>query len=93
MQELKLRYQKYVKLTDKALKIIKIKKGLDKQQLKVAKDILDLAGMYFNDARYFNGKGQIINAFAAVNYSHAFLDAGVRMKLFDVKDNKLFMVD
>ena len=93
MRELKLRYEKYVKLTEKALKIVKIKKGLSKEQVNTARDILDLAGMYFNDSRYFRSKGEIINAFAAVNYSHAFLDAGVRMKLFDVKDNKLFMVD
>jgi len=93
MRELKLKYDKYIKLTEKALKVVKIKKGLGKEHIDIAKDILDLAGMYFNDARYFNGKGQLINAFAAVNYSHAFLDAGVRMKLFDVKDNKLFMVD
>lgn len=93
MKELKDRYVKYLKMTEKALKIIKIKKGLTKEDIKTAKDLLDLSGMYFNDARYFHSKGEIVNAFAAVNYSHAFLDAGVRMKLFDVKDNKLFMVD
>ncbi len=93
MKELKERYTKYAKMTEKALKLIKIKKGLTKEQIKIAKDILDLSGMYFNDARYFNSKGEVVNAFAAVNYSHAFLDAGVRMRLFDVKDNKLFMVD
>tara|TARA_Y100000310_G_C20687231_1_gene819867 strand:+ start:3162 stop:3305 length:144 start_codon:yes stop_codon:yes gene_type:complete len=38
-------------------------------------------------------KGDIINAFAAVNYAHAFLDAGARLKVFDVHNSKLFMVD
>lgn len=93
MKELVSRYNKYIKLTEKALSIVKIKKGMSKEMVDVAKDILDLAEMYFNDARYFNGKGNLVNAFAAVNYSHAFLDAGVRMKLFDVSDNRLFMVD
>ena len=93
MDDLEKRYSKYVKLTEKALKIVKLKKGLSKEQIEIAKDILDLAGMYFNDARYFRSKNEVVNAFAAVNYSHAFLDAGVRMKLFDVSDNKLFMVD
>ena len=93
MEELAQRYNKYIKLTEKALKLVKLKKGMSKEQIEIANDILDLAGMYFNDARYFNSKGEVVNAFAAVNYSHAFLDAGVRMKLFDVKDSKLFMVD
>jgi hypothetical protein len=34
-----------------------------------------------------------VNAFGAVCYSHAFLDIGARIGLFDVDDNQLFMVD
>lgn len=93
MKELETRYKKYIKLTEKALSVIKIKKGLDKESVEKAKDVLDLAGMYFNDARYFHGKGNLVNAFAAINYSHAFLDAGVRMGLFEASDSSLFMVD
>ena len=85
--------KKYFDLTGRALKKIKIKVPEDVNLKKVADDFLDLAERYYKDARYFEEKGDIVNAFAAVTYAHAFLDAGARLGVFDVKDNKLFMVD
>ena len=39
-------------------------------------------------------KGDLVNAFAALNYAHGWLDAGARLGLFDVDgDNVLFTVD
>ena len=38
-------------------------------------------------------KGNIVNAFAALNYAHGWLDAGARLGIFDVHDSKLFTVD
>ena len=81
---------KYFELTSKALKKVKI---VEKHK-KEAEDFLDLAQRYFDDARYFEKKGDLVNAYGAVVYSHAFLDAGARLGFFDVgKDNELFMVD
>ena len=81
---------KYFELTSKALKKVKI---VEKHR-KEAADFLDLAQRYFDDAKYFEKKGDIVNAYGAVVYSHAFLDAGARLGFFDVgKDNKMFMVD
>ena len=81
---------KYFELTSKALKKIKI---VDKHK-KEAEDFLDLAQRYFDDAKYFESLGDLVNAFGAVVYSHAFLDAGARLGFFDVgKDSELFMVD
>lgn len=88
-KELKERLDKYLKLTKKALKVIKI----NKDNKEIAEDLLDLAKRYYQDALYFKEKNQLINAFAAVNYSHAFLDAGCRVKAFKNKNNSLFMVD
>ena len=34
-----------------------------------------------------------VNAFAALNYAHGWLDSGARIGLFDVKDSRLFTVD
>ena len=84
----------YFIVTEKALKKVKINKKnvkFDKEQ--IAGDFLDMAKRYFEDAKYFEKKGDKITAFAALNYAHAFLDAGARIKVFDVKDSKLFMVD
>ena len=88
--EIEKKLQKYFELTSKALKKVKI---VDKHR-KEAEDFLDLAQRYYDDAKYFEKKGDLINAYGAVVYSHAFLDAGARLGFFDVgKDNELFMVD
>ena len=81
---------KYFELTAKALKKVKI---VEKHR-KEAEDLLDLAQKYYDDAKFFEKKGDLINAFGAVCYSHAFLDVGARLGFFDVGgDSKLFMVD
>lgn len=81
---------KYFELTSLALKKVKI---VEKHK-KEAEDLLDLAKRYYDDAKFFEKKGDLMNAFGAVCYSHAFLDIGARLGFFDVgNDNKLFMVD
>lgn len=82
--------ENYLELTSRALQKVKIAE----KRAKEAEDILDLAQRYFNDAKYFKDKGDIISAYGAVVYAHAFLDVGARLGIFDVgSDNKLFMVD
>ena len=59
-----------------------------------AKDFMDMAERYYSDAKHFESKGEIVTAFAALNYAHGWLDAGARLGLFDVDgDNVLFTVD
>jgi len=61
---------------------------------KNAEDLLDLSKRYFSDAKHFQDKEDLLNAFGAICYAHAFLDSGARIGLFDVQgDNRLFMVD
>ena len=82
--------KKYFELTSLALKKVKI---VEKHR-KEAEDLLDLAQRYFDDAKFFEKKEDLVNAFGAICYSHAFLDIGARLGFFDVgKDNKMFMVD
>ena len=40
----------------------------------------------------FQDKGDLVNSFAAINYAHGWLDSGVRLDVFDVKDDKLFTI-
>jgi len=57
----------------------------------IAEDFLNMARSYYEDAKHFRANGDMINAFAAVNYAHGWLDAGARLGLFDVGgDWKLF---
>ena len=88
-QTLNQKLAKYFSLTSLALKKVKIVEEHRKQ----AEDLLDLAQRYFDDAKFFEKKGDLVNAFGAVCYSHAFLDVGARLGFFDVgKDSKMFMV-
>ncbi len=63
--------------------------SLDKER----EDFLDMIKRYISDAEHFAEKGDKINAFAALNYAHGWLDAGARIGIFDVHDSKLFTVD
>ncbi len=89
-KELGEKIEKYEKLTSKALK--KSKKAIIKGKEKEAKEIIDMVSDYLSDAKYFKTKKDKINAFAALNYAHGWLDAGVRLNIFKVKDNKLFTI-
>ena len=40
----------------------------------------------------FEENKDFVNAFAALNYAHGWLDSGVRLDIFEVKDDKLFTV-
>jgi len=81
---------KYKGLTSKALSIAK--NSIVKTKLKQAKEIIEMASNYLSDAEYFEQKGDLINAFAALNYAHGWLDSGARLGIFNVKDDRLFTI-
>ncbi|MFC1690594.1 DUF357 domain-containing protein [Nanoarchaeota archaeon] len=87
--------EKYFSVTKEALDMIK-EKGIDdstEEKKAQAEDFLDMAERYYSDAGHFKDKGDIVTAFAALNYAHGWLDAGARIKLFKVSDSRLFTVD
>jgi len=86
---------KYFDITGRALKKAKINEECALEGAKdFAIDFLDMATRYFEDAKHFEKKGEIVTAFAALNYAHGWLDAGARLGLFDVDhDSELFTVD
>lgn len=86
----KQKLKKYFRLTNKALKIAK--KNIVKGKEKHAKEIFEMVSNYLSDAEHFEKKGDFVNAFAALNYAHGWLDSGVRLDVFDVDDNKLFTI-
>lgn len=86
----KAKLDKYFDVTGRALKKVKIVK----EHKKKAEDALDMAQRYYSDAKHFEKKGDYVNAFAALNYAHGWLDAGARLGYFDVDhDSELFTVD
>lgn len=86
----KERLKKYFSITESALK--KAEKKIIKAREKDSKEILEMVKNYLSDARWFEKQGHFVNAFAAINYAHGWLDAGVRLGIFNVKDSKFFSV-
>ena len=82
--------EKYISVTKKA--ISKAEKSKNRTSFDRA-DCLDMIQRYFSDALHFKDKGDFVNAFAALNYAHGWLDACARVGIFDVHDSNLFTVD
>jgi uncharacterized protein len=86
----KEKLNKYFGLTSRALK--EVKKNIISGKEREAGEIVDMVSNYLSDAKHFESKGDFVNAFAALNYSHGWLDCGVRTGVFDVSDRDLFTV-
>ncbi len=87
----KERVEKYISLTSEALDKLRISPPERSFNRKLAEDFLRMAKAYHEDAKEFSAKGDLVNAFACVNYAHGWLDAGARIGLFDVGgDDRLF---
>ncbi len=89
----KEKLEKYFRVTGEALSKVKFKTPENVDFSRIAEDFLDMAQRYYEDAKHFRDKGDVVTAFAALNYAHGFLDAGARLGVFDVKDSRLFTVD
>ena len=82
---------KYIQLTEKALKKIKIAAPERSYLRELADDFVEMAESYSSDAKRFAKDGDLVNAFACINYAHGWLDCGARIGLFDVGgDDQLF---
>jgi hypothetical protein len=83
---------KYFDVTKRALKMAEA--SANRTKLKNEReDFLDMIRRYVSDAEHFEKKGEIVDAFAALNYAHGWLDAGARLGIFDVHDSSLFTAD
>ena len=82
--------EKYFNMTTRALE--EVKKNISKNKKKEAAEIINMASNYLSDAHYFEGKKDFVNAFASLNYAHGWIDAGVRLGIFNVHDNRLFTI-
>lgn len=82
--------KKYFEITGKALEIIKI--SVNKNKKEEAEKIIDMAQRYYNDASFFQKKGDYVTAFGALNYAHGWIDVGSKIGIFEVNDDKLFVL-
>ena len=79
--------ERYISLTTEALGKLKIAAPERSFNRQIADDFLKMAKAYFDDARDFADKGDLVNSFACINYAHGWLDCGARIGLFDVGGN------
>ncbi len=82
--------KKYFSVTEEAFNLAKENKGTNVEYFD---DFIDMISRYISDAKHFYEKKDFVNAFAALNYAHGWLDAGARSNVFDVHDSRLFTVD
>lgn len=86
----KEKLEKYFRVTESAFEIVK--KSVIKGKEKEAKEIFEMVKNYISDAKHFEKMGDWVLSFAALNYAHGWIDAGVRLDVFQVTDDKLFTV-
>ena len=82
--------EKYLFLTSEArIKATPITKNdEDKRRLE---SMLGMCDDYQSDARHFMDNGDLVRAFGAINYAHAWIDAAVRIGFMDGHgDDRLF---
>jgi hypothetical protein len=85
------RVERYIQLTSDALDKARTAAPEKSFNRKLADDFMRMARAYFEDAKDFAAKGDLVNAFACINYAHGWLDSGARIGLFDVGgDDSLF---
>jgi len=87
--KLREKIEKYINITKSAIGEAELKKTKNKKAIL----LIEMAKNYYKDALYFLAKKDYVNAFAAINYAHAFLDAAALLGLIKTKNRKLFMVD
>lgn len=105
--ELEEKVHRYKELLEIALGDVEVPPGLQLSQIsnlghveirslghlqKVAEYYLTMARSYYKDGIHFHEKNDLVNALACFSYGHAWLDAGVRLEVFKVKDKALFTV-
>jgi hypothetical protein len=85
------RIDRYLGITKAALDKLRVSAPDRSFGKKMADDFLTMAVSYYNDAKHFREKGDLVNAFASVNYAHGWIDCGARIGLFDTGgDDRLF---
>ena len=91
MEDLREKVMRYISIEEEALQKVEPIPSTDSYLYGFAMDSLGLIRSYFSDAKYFMEKGDLINSFAALNYSYGWIDALVRLGVLDGKgDHRLF---
>jgi hypothetical protein len=89
-EKIQEKVEKYRLLTERALKEISFNKDISEKERKIGEDFLSMATNYYNDGEHFISQNDLLTALASFSYAHAWLDAGVRARIFYAEDDQLF---
>lgn len=82
---------KYLLLTDKAREKATPLVEAGSIEETMLKDMMGMSDDYRSDAEHFRDNGDLVRAFGAINYAHAWIDAAVRIGFLDGhEDDNLF---
>lgn len=89
--ELKEKVERYIGIEDEALRKLRIAVPENSLMGEFAKNAMEMIQSYFSDAKHFRDRGDLLNAFASLNYSYGWIDCLVRLGVFDGgNDDRLF---
>ncbi|HEC57262.1 MAG TPA: DUF357 domain-containing protein [Candidatus Syntrophoarchaeum butanivorans] len=75
--------ERYCRMLRSALEHLRItQKGEDMKD--AVEEFLAMASAYYQDGVYFREKGDWVNALVSFTYGHGWIDAGVRLGIFEV---------
>ncbi len=77
----------YFDVTKKAYEKVKISVPESSHLYPIARDFLNMAKAYMEDAEYFRRNGDYLRALGSIYYAYGWLDAGARLGIFDVDDD------
>jgi hypothetical protein len=79
--------EKYHTLTEAAREKSTPLVAEDSEDGKRLSTMLEMADSYAADSKWFAEKGDLVRAFGAINYAHAWIDAAVKIGLLDGHDD------
>ena len=82
--------EKYISLTEEARRKA-TPFELNEDNSEKLSSMMRMCDDYLSDAKYFMKKGDLVRAFGAINYAHAWVDAAVKIGFMDGQgDDNLF---
>lgn len=88
--ELGEKTMRYQRLLREALADVKKAPSLSPEMEHIADEYLGMAQSYYQDGTHFLSIDDRVNALVCFSYGHAWLDAGVRLGVFQVTKKDLF---
>lgn len=89
--DLKEKVEKYITIEEEALNKLELSVPSNSFLGDFGNNAMEMIRSYFSDAKHFRENGDLINAFAALNYSYGWIDCLVRLGVFDGgNDDRLF---